>query len=190
MVCATLTSLGLRLLRSRTATRRGSRRWRPQGWPAAGLALAITLVVALQISLFGIAPALALLSIPLALLLAMVAARVVGATGIPPIGAIGQLSQLGFGVFAPGQVPVNLMSANTAGGAAGQCTDLLNDFKVGHAIGATPARQAVAQCVGILLGSVVGVLAYQLLIPDPQAMLITPSGRRRRWRPGKRWPKR
>ena len=174
MVCATLTSLGLRLLRSRTATRRGSRRWRPQGWPAAGLALAITLVVALQISLFGIAPALALLSIPLALLLAMVAARVVGATGIPPIGAIGQLSQLGFGVFAPGQVPVNLMSANTAGGAAGQCTDLLNDFKVGHAIGATPARQAVAQCVGILLGSVVGVLAYQLLIPDPQAMLITP----------------
>ncbi len=175
MVCATLTSLGLRLLRSRTATRRGSRRWRPQGWPAAGLALAITLVVALQISLFGIAPALALLSIPLALLLAMVAARVVGATGIPPIGAIGQLSQLGFGVFAPGQVPVNLMSANTAGGAAGQCTDLLNDFKVGHAIGATPARQAVAQCVGILLGSVVGVLAYQLLIPDPQAMLITPE---------------
>ncbi len=105
----------------------------------------------------------------------MVAARVVGATGIPPIGAIGQLSQLGFGVFAPGQVPVNLMSANTAGGAAGQCTDLLNDFKVGHAIGATPARQAVAQCVGILLGSVVGVLAYQLLIPDPQAMLITPE---------------
>lgn len=175
MVCATLTSLGLRLLRSRTPTRRGSRRWRPQGWPAAGLALAITLVVALQISLFGIAPALALLSIPLALLLAMVAARVVGATGIPPIGAIGQLSQLGFGVFAPGQVPVNLMSANTAGGAAGQCTDLLNDFKVGHAIGATPARQAVAQCVGILLGSVVGVLAYQLLIPDPQAMLITPE---------------
>ncbi len=175
MVCATLTSLRLRLLRSRTATRRGSRRWRPQGWPAAGLALAITLVVALQISLFGIAPALALLSIPLALLLAMVAARVVGATGIPPIGAIGQLSQLGFGVFAPGQVPVNLMSANTAGGAAGQCTDLLNDFKVGHAIGATPARQAVAQCVGILLGSVVGVLAYQLLIPDPQAMLITPE---------------
>lgn len=175
MVCATLTSLGLRLLRSRTATRRGSRRGRPQGWPAAGLALAITLVVALQISLFGIAPALALLSIPLALLLAMVAARVVGATGIPPIGAIGQLSQLGFGVFAPGQVPVNLMSANTAGGAAGQCTDLLNDFKVGHAIGATPARQAVAQCVGILLGSVVGVLAYQLLIPNPQAMLITPE---------------
>lgn len=176
MVCATLTSLGLRLLRSRSPT---TRRWpvlrRPHGWPAAGFALSVGLVLALQVSLFGIDPWLAALSIPLALLLAMVAARVVGATGIPPIGAIGQLSQLSFGVFAPGQVPVNLMSANTAGGAAGQCTDLLNDFKVGHAIGAAPGRQALAQCFGILIGSVVGVLAYQLLIPDPQSMLITPE---------------
>jgi len=176
MVCATLTSLGLRLLRSRSpTTRRRPVLRRPHGWPAAGFALSVGLVLALQVSLFGIDPWLAALSIPLALLLAMVAARVVGATGIPPIGAIGQLSQLSFGVFAPGQVPVNLMSANTAGGAAGQCTDLLNDFKVGHAIGAAPGRQALAQCFGILLGSVVGVLAYQLLIPDPQSMLITPE---------------
>ena len=176
MVCATLTSLGVRLLRPRAAAERGDWRLpRVALWPAIGLGLAVALVVMLQIGLFGIHPGLALLSIPLALLLATVAARVVGATGIPPIGAIGQLSQLGFGVFAPGQVPVNLMSANTAGGAAGQCTDLLNDFKVGHAIGAAPGRQAVAQCLGILLGSVVGVLAYQLLIPDPQSMLITPE---------------
>ena len=176
MVCATLTSLGLRLLRSRSsAVPRQPRSRRPNGWPIAGFVLAVLLVLVLQVSLFGIDLWLALLSIPLALLLAMVAARVVGATGIPPIGAIGQLSQLGFGVFAPGQVPVNLMSANTAGGAAGQCTDLLNDFKVGHVIGAAPGRQAVAQCCGILLGSVVGVLAYQLLIPDPQSMLITPE---------------
>ena len=176
MVCATLTSLGLRLLRSRSpTTRRRPVLRRPHGWPAAGFALSVGLVLALQVSLFGIDPWLAALSIPLALLLAMVGARVVGATGIPPIGAIGQLSQLSFGVFAPGQVPVNLMSANTAGGAAGQCTDLLNDFKVGHAIGAAPGRQALAQCFGILLGSVVGVLAYQLLIPDPQSMLITPE---------------
>ncbi|WP_235989142.1 OPT/YSL family transporter [Pseudomonas lopnurensis] len=174
MVCATLTSLGLRLWRGRRAPARGLPRLpRPAGLPACGLLLAVVLVVSLQVSLFGIDPWLALLSIPLALLLAVVAARVVGATGIPPIGAIGQLSQLGFGVLAPGQVPVNLMSANTAGGAAGQCTDLLNDFKVGHVIGAAPGRQLVAQCLGILLGSMVGVLVYRVLIPDPQAMLIS-----------------
>lgn len=174
MVCATLTSLGLRLLRARREdSQRRLTLQRPAALPMLGLASSVVLVVLMQVSLFGIHPVMAALSIPLALLLAMVAARVVGATGIPPIGAIGQLSQLSFGVIAPGQVAINLMSANTAGGAAGQCTDLLNDFKVGHAIGATPSRQVVAQCAGILIGSVVGVFVYQLLIPDPQAMLIT-----------------
>jgi len=176
MVCATLTSLGLRFVQARRASPSFDRRWvRPAALPALGMALAAMLVISLQMTLFGIHPLMAALSIPLALLLAMVAARVVGATGIPPIGAIGQLSQLSFGAIAPGQVAINLMSANTAGGAAGQCTDLLNDFKVGHAIGATPSRQVVAQCLGILVGSLVGVSVYQLLIPDPQSMLITPE---------------
>jgi uncharacterized oligopeptide transporter (OPT) family protein len=176
MVCATLISLSLRFLRARRGAAAQRMRFaRPAPLPALGLGLAAILVIALQMSLFGIHPLMAALSIPLALLLAMVAARVVGATGIPPIGAIGQLSQLSFAAIAPGQVAINLMSANTAGGAAGQCTDLLNDFKVGHAIGATPSRQVVAQCLGILVGSLVGVLVYQLLIPDPQAMLITPE---------------
>jgi uncharacterized oligopeptide transporter (OPT) family protein len=176
MVCSTLTALGLRFLRARRAdaSRRVALR-RPALLPALGLGVSALLVIILQMTLFGIHPLMAALSIPLALLLAMVAARVVGATGIPPIGAIGQLSQLSFGAIAPGQVAINLMSANTAGGAAGQCTDLLNDFKVGHAIGATPSRQVIAQCLGILVGSLVGVLAYRLLIPDPQTMLITPE---------------
>jgi uncharacterized oligopeptide transporter (OPT) family protein len=176
MVCSTLASLGLRLwaLRASVFSRRAGNGWRrPALVPALCFALAIALVVGLQALLFGIQPGMALLTIPLAICLAAVAARVVGATGIPPIGAIGQLSQLSFGIIAPGQVPINLMSANTAGGAAGQCTDLMNDFKVGLAIGATPKKQVIAQCLGIFVGSIVGVLVYLTLIPDPQHMLLT-----------------
>lgn len=180
MVCATLTSLAIRLLQTsrRTPTdppagRAPRARMRFSPRPASGLLLSIALVVTLQALLFDIDWWMALLSIPLAVCLAVVAARVVGATGIAPIGAIGKLSQLGFGLVAPGQVAINLMSANTAGGAAGQSTDLMNDFKVGLAIGATPHRQLIAQCVGIMVGSVVGVLVYLLLIPDPQALLVT-----------------
>ncbi|MBK4997236.1 OPT family oligopeptide transporter [Pseudomonas sp. S37] len=180
MVCATLTSLAVRLLQGprrqpadRLAKRPAHARVRFTPWPAAGLLLAIALVVTLQMLLFGINGWMALLSIPLAICLAVVAARVVGATGIAPIGAIGKLSQLSFGLVAPGQVAINLMSANTAGGAAGQSTDLMNDFKVGLAIGATPHKQLLAQCIGIFIGSVVGVLVYLVLIPDPQALLLT-----------------
>ncbi len=180
MVCATLTSLLARLLqmpRQRLAEAQASRVAHARGRfslaPACGLLLSIALVVALQALLFAIDWWMALLSIPLAICLAVVAARVVGATGIAPIGAIGKLSQLSFGLVAPGQVAINLMSANTAGGAAGQATDLMNDFKVGQAIGATPHKQLIAQCLGILIGSVVGVLVYLLLIPDPQTLLLT-----------------
>ncbi|WP_407310625.1 OPT family oligopeptide transporter [Pseudomonas sp. nanlin1] len=175
MVCSTLAALAVRLLQLRQgrSAQRG-RRWQaPSPGPVLGLMAAIALVVALQAALFGINVWMALLTIPLAICLAAVAARVVGATGIPPIGAIGQLSQLTFGIAAPGQVPINLMSANTAGGAAGQCTDLMNDFKVGKAIGATPKKQVIAQCLGIFIGSIVGVLVYLTLIPDPQQMLLT-----------------
>lgn len=175
MVCSTLASLAIRLWALHRATKAdGGAIWTiPKPGPAVGFILSIILVVSLQVLLFGINPWMALLTIPLAICLAAVAARVVGATGIPPIGAIGQLSQLSFGIVAPGQVPINLMSANTAGGSAGQCTDLMNDFKVGRAIGATPRKQLIAQTLGIFVGSIVGVLAYLALIPDPQTMLLT-----------------
>ncbi|PQZ85297.1 MULTISPECIES: OPT family oligopeptide transporter [Pseudomonas] len=175
MVCSTLASLAIRLTALRRSTRSaGGTLWTvPKPGPAAAFLLSIGLVVSLQSLLFGINLWMALLTIPLAICLAAVAARVVGATGIPPIGAIGHLSQLSFGIVAPGQVPINLMSANTAGGAAGQCTDLMNDFKVGKAIGATPHKQVIAQVLGIFIGSIVGVFAYLALIPDPQSMLLT-----------------
>jgi uncharacterized oligopeptide transporter (OPT) family protein len=138
-----------------------------------GLSLASTLVVIAQVAIFGIHWAIAALAVPIAFVLAMVASRVVGETGIPPIGAIGKVSQLGTGMTAPGEMTANLIGANVAGGAAGQSADLLNDFKVGHAIGAPPQPQVVAQFFGILTGSLVGSLVYLRLVPDPAHMLIT-----------------
>jgi len=176
MAASTLAGFAMRWARGIAGPRRAARIDRATllaRGPAVGFATAALLAVTLQVQLFDINLWMALLAIPLAVLLASVAARVVGETGIPPIGAIGKLSQLGFGIAAPGQTVTNLMTANVAGGAAGQCADLLNDFKVGHAIGAVPARQALAQCCGVAAGSVVGVLVYLALIPDPAGMLLT-----------------
>lgn len=144
------------------------------GWMRlAGLVVAGMLVVLAQVWFFDIHWAIAAMAVPLAFLLAMVASRVAGETGIPPIGAIGKVSQLATGAVAPGETTANLMGANVAGGAAGQSSDLLNDFKVGHAVGTPPERQVVAQFFGVLTGSIVGSLVYLRLIPDPQSMLIT-----------------
>ncbi len=174
MVTATLSSLCLAMLKRRRAASRGDEELDEYRWTRLGaLAGAALLVVLLEIFLMDIALPAALASLPMAFFLAAVVGRVVGETGIPPIGATGKLSQLGFAVIAPGQVGTNLMTANVAGGAAGQCADLLNDFRAGSIVGATPRRQVAAQCVGVATGSVVGSLVYLALVPDPGAMLLT-----------------
>jgi uncharacterized oligopeptide transporter (OPT) family protein len=175
MVTAALTKFALHAL---DAHRSGDSR--PRARPDAargprllGLTVASALVVLAQVLIFQIHWLIATVAVPIAFLLAMVAARVVGETGIPPIGAIGKVSQLSTGITAPGDMTSNLIGANVAGGAAGQSADLLNDLKVGHAIGAPPAYQVVAQIFGVLTGSLVGSIVYLRLIPQPASMLIT-----------------
>ena len=140
---------------------------------AAGALAAGALAVGVQHALFDVPLLLGVFAVLLAFVLAVVAARVVGETGIPPIGAIGKIAQLGFGIGAPANQTINLMGANVTGGAAGQCADLLNDLRTGQMLGTAPAGQVLAQCFGVLTGSLVGSLVYVLLIPDPQSMLLT-----------------
>ena len=142
-------------------------------WFVAGLGIALVLSVVLQVSLFEIAMWAAVLGVLLAFVLAVVAARVSGETGITPVGSMGKVSQLVFGGLIPKNPVPNLMAANVAGGAASQCADLLHDLKCGHLLGASPRLQTLAQLCGALVGAAVGSAAYMILIPNPQEQLMT-----------------
>ena len=98
------------------------------------------LAVVLQFTLFGIGWGLATFSVLLTFLLAIVAARVSGETGITPVGAMGKVTQLTFGVIESGNVSANLMAANVTGGAVVNA-DLLHDMKTGLIIGASLANK-------------------------------------------------
>ena len=176
MVAASLTSFGASLLESSKPhpfSHAGKHTPSSGKMQFAGFALAAALAIVLQIILFDVHWTMALASIPVAFALATVAARVVGETSVAPIGAIGKVSQLTFGMMAPGHPITNLMTANVAGGAAGQSADLLNDFRAGYEVGAHPTRQVLAQCAGIVVGSLVSSLVYLMLIPDPATQLFT-----------------
>ena len=127
----------------------------------------------LQAVIFGIGWGIAIFGILLTVLLAIVAARVSGETGITPVGPMGKVTQLAFGAVDPGNATANLMAANVTGGAASQCADLLHDMKTGVLLGASPRYLAFAQLFGVLAGAVVGSAAYLILIPDPKGMLMT-----------------
>lgn len=138
----------------------------------AGIVVALIFSVVLQGMFFGIGPVIATVGVLMTFLLAIVAGRVSGETGITPVGAMGKVTQLTFGVLAPGQAAPNLMAANVTGGAASQCADLLHDFRTGHMLGAVARLQLVAQVFGALAGALIGSFAYLVIVRDP-SMLMT-----------------
>lgn len=129
--------------------------------------------IVLQVALFDVKPGLAVLGVVLSMVLAIVAGRVSGETGVTPIGAMGKVTQLTFGVVDPSNVASNLMTANVTGGAASQAADLLHDLKTGMMLGSWTRDQFVAQCAGVFAGALIGSAAYLVLVPDPKAMLLT-----------------
>ena len=138
-----------------------------------GLAVALLLATVTQVAFFAIPTWIAVLGVLLTFVLAIVAARVSGETGITPVGPMGKVTQLIFGVLSPGNVAGNLMAANVTGGAASQCADLLHDMKTGALIGASPRLQAYGQVFGVMAGALVGCAGYMVLVPDPAGMLLT-----------------
>ncbi|PIS47656.1 MAG: peptide transporter [Elusimicrobia bacterium CG08_land_8_20_14_0_20_51_18] len=105
-------------------------------------------------------------AVVLTFFLAIVAARATGESDITPIGAMGKITQLTFGVLAPSNMVTNLMTASVTAGAAGSSADLLTDLKSGYLLGANPRQQFIAQFLGIFAGTIIVVPAFYLLVPD------------------------
>jgi len=138
------------------------------------LALFVIAAVAIgQVVLFDIAWWAAILAVLLTWILAAVCGRVSGETSLTPVGAMGKVTQLVFGLLVPGNPTANLMSANVTGGAAAQSGDLLHDLKTGALLGASPRRQAIAQSCGVVGGALAGSAAYLVLLPDPASQIGT-----------------
>jgi uncharacterized oligopeptide transporter (OPT) family protein len=141
-------------------------------WLLRALGVVLVLATLCQVFLFGIPVWVAVIAVLLTFVLAIVAGRVTGETGITPVGPMGKVTQFAFGVISPGDPTANLMAANVTGGAASQCGDLLHDLRTGLMLGAWPRLQAISQTLGVLAGALAGSAAYLLLIPDPKGMLI------------------
>jgi uncharacterized oligopeptide transporter (OPT) family protein len=142
----------------------------PMRWFAAGQIVSFLALAWLGYASFGMPVWQSAIAVALSFWLALVACRVTGETDTTPIGAMGKVTQLTFGALSPGNVNVNLMSANITAGAATSAADLLTDLKSGYLLGAHPRQQCVAQFSGIFVGTVVTVLAFAVLVPNAQVL--------------------
>ena len=110
------------------------------------------------------------LAVGMSFFLSLVACRVTGETDTTPMGAMGKVTQLIFGGLNPGNMNINLMSANITSSAAVSSADLLTDLKSGYLLGANPRKQFLAQFAGIFIGTVATVLAFRVMVPTASVL--------------------
>jgi putative OPT family oligopeptide transporter len=142
----------------------------PGSWFAVGVLVAGSGAVAVNLLAFGIPVALGILAILISALMAVVAARATGETDTTPIGAVGKITQLTFGVLMPQNLTANLMTANVTSSIAIGSADLLTDLKSGYLLGANPRKQFLAQFFGVFGGALAATSGFFLLVPDPSAL--------------------
>jgi uncharacterized oligopeptide transporter (OPT) family protein len=142
----------------------------PMSWFAIGQIVSLAALAWLGHATFGMPVWQSAIAVALSFLLALVACRVTGETDTTPVGAMGKVTQLAFGALSPGNVNINLMSANITAGAATSAADLLTDLKSGYLLGANPRQQFIAQFAGIFVGSIVSVLTFAVLVPNAQVL--------------------
>ena len=142
----------------------------PMSWFAIGQLVSLVALALLAHESFGMPYWQSVVAVVLSFALALVACRVTGETDTTPIGPMGKVTQLTFGALNPGNMDVNLMSANITAGSAGSAADLLTDLKSGYLLGANPRKQFLAQFAGIFIGTVVSVLAFTLIVTKPEVL--------------------
>jgi len=142
----------------------------PMIWFLLGQVISLIALAWLAHASFGMPWWQSALAVVLSFALALVACRITGETDTTPIGAMGKVTQLTFGAINPGNMNVNLMSANITAGAAASSADLLTDLKSGYLLGANPRKQFLAQFAGIFIGTIVTVFAFSMLVPDASVL--------------------
>lgn len=142
----------------------------PPKWMAIGLSVSALGCIAILHAEWGVAWYWGLMAIALSFVLSLVACRATGETDITPIGAMGKVTQLFYGVTLPNHAVANLMTAGVTAGAAGAAADLLIDLKSGYLLGANPRKQFIAQAWGIVAGTLVVVPVWYVLVPNAAAI--------------------
>jgi len=156
----------------------------PSSWFVAGTLTAGTACVLLGHWLFDISWWMGILAVLVTFFLSIVAARATGETDITPIGAMGKITQLMYGVVAPQNITTNLMTASITSGAASHAADLLTDLKSGYLLGGNPRQQTISQLFGVIAGTIVSVPAYLFVVqraPDRLGTADLPAPSAKVW---------
>lgn len=135
----------------------------PMKWWFVGMAAATFLTASLAWWFFGIHIWMGILAVILSLFIASVAVRATGETDINPVGAMGKITQVIYGVLDPGRIATNLMAAGITAAGASQSGDLMHDLKAGYMLKVSIRKQVITQLIGVTVGIFAAAAVYRLL---------------------------
>jgi OPT family oligopeptide transporter len=112
---------------------------------------------------FGVHWLLGALSLPLIIVLTLIAASSTALTGITPSGSLSKIPQFTFGAIDPRTPAPNLMTAVMCSEVASNASNLLMDIKPGYMLGAKPRQQAIGHVIGIVAGALAATPLFFVL---------------------------
>lgn len=125
-----------------------------------GIPIVGALTVYLAWLFFDVSPFMGAIAVPLVFVFTLIGANSTALTGITPTGALGKLTQLTYGMLAPGNIKTNLMTAGITGEVASNASNLLMDIKPGYMLGGKPRHQAIGHALGIFAGALASVPVF------------------------------
>lgn len=112
---------------------------------------------------FGVDWVLGAISIPLIIVLTLIAASSTALTGITPTGSLSKIPQFIFGAAAPKHPATNLMTAIMTTEVTSNASNLLMDIKPGYMLGGKPRHQAIGHCIGVISGALAATPLFYVM---------------------------
>jgi uncharacterized oligopeptide transporter (OPT) family protein len=129
-----------------------------------GVPIVAACVVILGHAWFGIQWWLGIIAVPLVFVFALIATNSTGLTAITPTGALGKLTQLTYGLLAPGNITTNVMTASITAEVSSNTANLLMDIKPGYMLGGKPRHQAIGHVLGAVAGLMLSLPVWYLVL--------------------------
>jgi putative OPT family oligopeptide transporter len=124
----------------------------------------LALIAAVCCMFLGLPPIVSVLVVLLTFVTCAMSAQSVGQTGIDPMEIFGLIVLLLVAAFAQMPAVQLFFIAAVVAVACGLAGDVMNDFRAGYVLGTSPKAQWVGQAIGAVVGSIVAVLALQVLL--------------------------
>ena len=128
-----------------------------------GVPIFSALIIWLNHEWFGVSLWIGALSIPMIVLLTLIAANATALTSTTPTGSLSKITQFTFGAIQPTNPGTNLMTAGVTTEVASNASNLLMDIKPGYMLGAKPRQQAWGHCIGIVAGAMASTPLFYVL---------------------------